>query len=453
MHPIRRIPLTAFVLCAVISAGCRNNAPDPSPSAAPTATTAQLALDLALPTSTPTLVTEPTDPPSPVPPTEPPPTATPAPAFESAYEGISLDMLASLNQWRVDQGLSPFKRNETLDEMALAQARYISSLGNLPDNFHEDRSGSGFFERAADLGWPHYSNPQQIAVGEVAYVGPNIGAAVDYWNNSKIHNATITNAGYREIGIGIVPHVYGHVFMVVVGSRPNVMVALVDPASGQLYVTSERYKWSAGGDWIHEATQLQLLDAATSTPDASAWTPFAPTVAARFDATFYVALADATHTVIVEVNPYRDVAWLPSNLASIGQPLPAAPTPVAGAALAVIYDAVSLSVQNISGGAVDFTQIVVGEGGSALPLTHWLAYFKADPLVLSYFPTGECLQAHAMGIAYPGAPSACSVVRGVVQVQTANVFWKDSFNVYWKGQIAATCAGGEGICEVRLPQP
>ncbi len=382
-------------------------------------------------------------------------TPTPVPTLEVPYDASRLDLLARLNQWRIDQGLWPFKPNPTLDQMALAQATYIASLPALPDNFHVDATGKGMFERAAALGWPSYSSPAQIAVGEVAYVGANAAAAINFWQHSPIHNKTVTNLGYREIGIGIVPHLFGHVYIAVVGSRPNVLTALVNPASQQLYLSSERYRWSAGGDWIHDATELQILDAQPGTLDPAAWSPWQATLVAPARQTFYVALSDGAASVVVEVNPFRDIAWLPSAMASGGQtalatPTPT-PTPLPDAALVLITDALSLSLRNISGQQADLSSLVIGEGETALPLTRWSTYFQDDPLLLSHFPPGQCLQVTAWGIAYPGAPAECKIVRGVINVAPKALFWRQPFAVFRDGQQIAACPGGEGRCEVALP--
>jgi hypothetical protein len=203
-------------------------------------------------------------------------------------------------------------------QMAEAQARYILSLASIPDggDIHLDRQGNGPRERAAALGWPSYSQPAQVSASEIAYVGANVNAAVSFWQGSQIHRETVVNPAYREVGVAVLPHPYGHIYIVSFGSRPNILPALIDPSSGMLYLSSERYRWSAGGTWIHEVTRIQVLPSPESTPDPNGWIPFRVMmpIPDGVGTEFAVAYSDGAVQLIVSVNRATSIAWLPANL-------------------------------------------------------------------------------------------------------------------------------------------
>jgi len=265
-------------------------------------------LDVATPPPTFTLPAE-------VPNPTQPPTPTAAPP---SYDPLILEVIARLNEWRIGQGLWPVAPNDTLMQIAEAQARYILSLASIPDGggIHLDAQGNGPRERAAALGWPSYSQPAQISVSEIAYIGANANAAISFWQGSPIHRDTVINPAYREIGVAVLPHPYGHIYMVTFGGRPNVLPALIDPVAGMLYLSSERYKWSAGGTWIHEVTQIQVLPSAESAPDPNGWIPFRVMmpIPEGVGTEFAVAYSDGSVQLIVSVNTATGIAWLPANL-------------------------------------------------------------------------------------------------------------------------------------------
>jgi hypothetical protein len=228
-------------------------------------------------------------------------------------------LLAALNEWRVSEGLAPLRPNPVLDQVANNQAAYVLSLLDFPlgEDLHKDQDGLDPRQRLNQkIGWPFYNTPAQTAADEIANVGRNERAAIEFWQNSAIHRATATNPGYREVGITAIPMEFGgYFYMAVLASRPDVLPALVDPSSGRLYLTSERYRWSAGGAWIHEVTQVQVLPSASSPIDPAAWQPWQASIPApQTQGPFAVAYSDGVVQVIIPVDPQGDIAWLPGNL-------------------------------------------------------------------------------------------------------------------------------------------
>lgn len=254
------------------------------------------------------------------------PTATPAAAETGAtageggivapYEGETLEVLAKLNAWRIDEGLWPFKPNATLDGLALQQAEYILSLPSLPDDFHAGEGGSTPKERALAVDWPFYNNEDQIAITEITRIGPDSDSAIDYWMNSQVHHDSVVDPSYREIGIATLERGNGLLFVAVLGARPDVLPALLEPESGDLYLSNEEYRWAVAGDNIKEVTQVQTLESTGSALDPNAWVDWGLTLPAPAgaDQPFYVAYTDGEREVTATVRPNADIAWLPGNL-------------------------------------------------------------------------------------------------------------------------------------------
>ncbi|GAB4447733.1 MAG: hypothetical protein Kow00120_17810 [Anaerolineae bacterium] len=242
--------------------------------------------------------------------------APPATIEVPAVDPVATQVVTLLNAWRVRENLWPLRLNDTLTKMAEEQARYLQALPVWPDDPHRDGQGRDAKRRARAFGWPYYDNEGQVAADEIAYVGVSPNKALDYWKNSATHRGTVINPAFREVGVATASHPLGRVYIVVVGSRPNVLPALVEPEAGLLYLSTERYDW-AGGDRIQEATRFQVLAAADG-PPASAWTPWQLSVAApQGTAPFFVLYSDGSHEVVTEVRPTVDVAWLPDVLSSL----------------------------------------------------------------------------------------------------------------------------------------
>jgi uncharacterized protein YkwD len=269
----------------------------------------------------PTVTLAPTSPPpTPAPPTETPvPAPTEVPTVEvPTYAPVVLALIAALNEWRISTGLWPLRPDKTLEQMAVAQAEYVRSLPEIPDGgeIHTGPGGENPRQRAVDYGWPCYGASDRVAVTEIAYVGAGKDAALLFWENSPIHRQSALSAAYREIGVAALPHPYGFLYIVVLGARPNVLPALIDPVGGLLYLSTERYEYASTGGGIQEVVQVQVIPSADGPVDDAAWMPWALTLPAPegLGGPFYVVYSDGINRVSTEVNPAVDVAWLPANL-------------------------------------------------------------------------------------------------------------------------------------------
>lgn len=260
--------------------------------------------------------------------------ATPAPVAEapasvaSSYSVLNdyslseVTMLAQLNDWRASVGLAPFRLSPVLSQMAEDQARYVLSFPSLPSDIHRDADGTYPMERALNkkYNWPFYAIAARMAVGENTYAGATEAVAVKWWQGSTTHKNTVENAGYREIGITSLPHTYGKIFVIVFGARPDILPALIDPTTQTMYLTTEQYKFSDGGNWLKQVQEYQILNSPLSQIDEGAWKPFAAKVPAPTQGKFTLALRGNGKVVMTEVDAGDSVAWFTSNLSLLSAP-------------------------------------------------------------------------------------------------------------------------------------
>jgi uncharacterized protein YkwD len=224
-----------------------------------------------------------------------------------------LEVLGLINAWRVGLDLWPLAPNSQLSTLAQAQADYLGSLDTWPENIHEDAQGGVSDDRARAAGWPAYDDTgEAVAVTEIIATGQSPQAAVEWWRGSEIHSWVVSQPYYREAGVGVIEREFSTTYVVVVGSRPNMLPAMYDPVRGELYLTDELF--SGGYDGIlWDAQRVQFLPGVGATPAASGWLPHA----VRFD------VAPPPGAVIYEgattrvTMPVDRIAWLPHVVAAV----------------------------------------------------------------------------------------------------------------------------------------
>jgi uncharacterized protein YkwD len=235
----------------------------------------------------------------------------------------ALAMLARLNEWRLEAGVAPLKPNDTLHAMALDQASYLASLTDIPNGnaMHIGRNGEGPRDRALypQFNWATYGGSP--AISEVAAVSDE-DWAVNFWKNDAIHRDTITSPLVREIGVAAVPHPWGHVYVVDLGSRPDVLPALVDPRTNVLYLTQDLWKYGPGNAPL---TKIFLFDSDGrplnngTSQDWAAQIPIPDNTGGKL----YVLYDDGSSKSLTEVDLTRDRVILPEFV-------PVLETPFAG---------------------------------------------------------------------------------------------------------------------------
>lgn len=378
----------------------------------------------------------------------------------------ALEALARLNEWRLQEGLLPFRMNRTLEDMALYQAEYIRTLRPMPSGnaIHVGRNKEGVRDRALyrDFLWDFYGTRDRVAVAEIAAVN-NIDKAMAFWRSSAPHRATVTNPGYREVGIAALPHAFGHIYIVVLGARPNVLPALVHPQTRELYLGRDDSAYATWPVWLTEPTQYRLFDK-DGRPMTTDWLNYAPVVSLPASAKerVYVMYRDGEREVMTEVDLERDIIVLPGYFPPpdplvIPLVLPtAAPTATPEPPrpeILLVYDRRSLAVVSQSRGYQDWSDIELVSEEITLSLDSVAEGMTG--VGLYYFPPGDCLMVWS-GTAEPVSPrkpSQCqNMRRGRGNLAASHRFWIDhAFSVERDGEIIATCIPDARTCEVDLP--
>lgn len=400
-------------------------------------------------------------------------------------DSSAADVVTEINAWRIAEGIWPLRQNATLQAMAVAQAEYILSLPDIPDGgaIHTGRQGEGPKERAQQFpyNWPVYGRTDRVAVDEIGYVGRDAKAAVGFWQSSSIHRTTALNPVYREIGVASLPHPYGHVFIAVLGGRPNVLPATVN--QDQVYLSNERFYAPGGDEWIFQATEIRLFDA-DGKPLSDGWIPWTSVmrVPPNVGGTLYIEYSDQKVQVISEVSlggsAAPELVVIPPTVTS-PEPVPvsepvetgvepepteAEPEPLvvvvptaaptiepAGDDVLVIYDAQSLTVFNNSSGPLDLSGLVLAQGSLVLPAARWESPWLNAPL--NAFPTQDCLRIWSWDESVePPTPPNCRYQRSVFYVDPEQRFWTmGQFEVRWQNTVLAVCNAQDGLCAVALP--
>jgi uncharacterized protein YkwD len=407
------------------------------------------------------------------------------PASAQPDASIGDELITALNAWRLEEAsLWPLKPNALLTTLAVQQAQYVLGLPEVPDDIHTGPGGSHPQDRARAAGWPVYGRPEQIAIGEIAQVGPDVDDAIAYWQSSDVHHRTVMNSAYREVGVAVLPHRYGHLFLVVFGARPNVLPAFADPAGRQLYLSDERFAGAArSAQWLFRASEVRLFDEdGRPLGDWMPWRPVLPLPDTQ-GARLFVAYRNATQETLAAVHLEGDFALLPATLAA--QPLPATAPPPTVAATApaqepgapvtatprppaastpgatpvpgnvtdvmLVYDGRSLTLVNVAGKPLDLTSLVIAGETQALALTRWQTPWLSGSLAT--FPSGDCLQVWAWteGSDLP-QPVLCRIRRGVINVAPEALFWAEgAFALRVGDAVLAACPAGSGTCAADLP--
>lgn len=378
----------------------------------------------------------------------------------------ALEVLGLLNEWRLEEGLLPFKMNPTLEAMALYQAQYVISLRVTPNGaaMHVGRNGEGILERALfdQFNWPYYGRPERITIGEIAAVN-SAEDALAFWHTSPPHRATVTNPGYREIGVAALPHPFGHLYVAVLGAEPDVLPALVHPETGELHLSNELSRYATWNTWIQEVTEVRLFDG-QGRPLQRDWIPWTETMELPDDVgdKVYVLYTDGNVEVMSEVDLVRDIIVLPGHYPPPDPALLIQLTPQATLAptatlepprpeVLILYDNRSLTVVNQSRLTLNLGYLELEGAGMTLPMTTWSDVGNAN---IYQFPAGDCVQAWAGGeFNAPRKPDECGVRRSArSNLRPNQLFWLEGdFTVLDDGQVVATCQLGARRCEVDLP--
>lgn len=142
-------------------------------------------------------------------------------------QGEAGDLLGRINALRGSLGLPGYSTNGSLAAAAQGQAQWMADTGMIS---HTRPDGSTPRMRASAAGY------STLEVSENIYGGSNadVNAAWNFWINSRIHYLGLTNARYKEVGIGIARSAWGASYVLVFGNPggPAYVAPAANAASG-----------------------------------------------------------------------------------------------------------------------------------------------------------------------------------------------------------------------------
>jgi hypothetical protein len=411
------------------------------------------------------------------------------------------ELARELNVWRLSLGLGPLVYNPTLERMAAVQADFLLSLPGIPNDIHAGARGENPRQRSQfeEFAWPTYGHPEIISVTEIAAIG-SISSAINFWMNSDIHNRSVTNPNFREVGIAARQYGSDIMFIVVLGSRPDVLPALLDRGEvNELLLTNERAEWT--GDWIGVATEYRFLDAEQQ--PLIDWTPWDDKIELADELleedTLFIEYRDAAdHRTQYEIayNPSWTSLPIPETIARpsatptaaavVAEPtaddedseegnsgiftentaVPTATitpspmptrtpfptftptvTPIPGLVIFFYNDNV-FTLYNAGGGFLDVSGISFRRDDIGFDASFWE---EVSPgLNLSALPASQCLVVEPEDGNEYIADRSCTEVRSLVQEPDPRYFWLGDFEVIRDGEVIATCDGDADRCELTL---
>jgi hypothetical protein len=405
-------------------------------------------------------------------------------------EALIPEVAAGLNVWRLELGLGPLVYNPTLEAMAASQADYLISLPDIPlAEIHIDAQGDNARARSQrdPFNWPTYGHPELFNVTEIAAIG-SVRSAFAFWTTSSVHTRSATNPTYREIGIAArsMNNLNGDVlFIVVMGGQPDVLTALPDPETGELYLTTEAAEWT--GDWMGAPIQYRFLDEEKQPEsDWMEWELIVP-LPTDLGELFYVQYEDADGNQTeaeVRIPPVwsqfeieqqasatestrapgggglvfvtNTPVGTPANVSTASSPTavasptvaPTATPAPAEASVLLLYTSRLFTLVPLAN--VDIRDLSFRSGSLNFSVDTWASV--ASDINLGALPAANCLQIWQRDAGDFAAPTECSYVRSVVFLAADRLFWAGgSFEVLNDDEVITTCQSSAQRCEVMLP--
>ncbi len=147
------------------------------------------------------------------------------------------------------------------------------------------------------------------------------------------------------------------------------------------------------------------------------------------------------------------------SFSASAQPLPAPtvaalpPTSAAPASgptdVRLLYDTRGVTLLNVSGRALNLAPLLFQSTTGTMPAGEWDNGYLSAPL--SAFPAGDCLQVWNFAGTPLTPPAECRTRHAWLEMGTPYQFWHTDFQVFYGGQLLATCPLGAGICDLQLP--
>jgi len=408
------------------------------------------------------------------------------------------ELARQLNVWRTALGLGPLVYNPILERMALAQADFLLRLPSLPSDLHAGAGGENPRARSQlpEFSWPTYGHPELMSVTEIAAIG-SIETAIDFWQHSDIHNRSVINPTYREIGIAAYPYGSDTMFIVVLGGRPDVLPVLLDLENDELYLTTEKVEWQ--GEWIGDVTEYRFLkEDEQPLTDWLEWERIIEMPEDLVDEMFFIEYSDsdenradyelafqpiwssvalpegmpvitATPTLAVgEVLPTgTPEPTISSSAFSTNTPVPTAtiiPSPIPTLTPFPTFTPTPTPLpKHIILTYTDELFVLYNAGAEAIDLSEsrfqredisFVGHFweeVSEGLNISALPSMQCLTIQAETDVIFEAPEQCVAVRSIVLEPDPRYFWLGDFEVLLYDEVVAVCDGDAETCEIILP--
>ena len=416
---------------------------------------------------------------------------------QSSLDSEITELARQLNVWRTTLGLGPLVYNPILERMALSQADYLLRLPTLPTDLHAGAGGEHPRERSQlpEFSWSTYGHPELMSVTEIAAIG-SIATAIDFWQHSDIHNRSVINPTYREIGIAAYPYGSDTLFIVVLGGRPDVLPVLLDLESNELYLTTEKVEWQ--GEWIGDAIAYRFLtDDQQPITDWTEWERIIDMPEELTEEIFFIQYHDSedtrveyelvfqskwsnvtlpegmpvitvtptlmpgesiptstpettTSSVFATNTPIPTPTIIPSPIPTL-TPFPTftpTPTPLPKNIILLYTDEMFI-LYNGGSDFIDLSESRFQRDDIAFVGRFWEEV--SEGLNISALPPNQCLMIQAETDVIFDAPEQCLAVRSIVLEPDPRYFWLDDFEMSIDDKVVASCEGDAESCQIILP--
>ncbi len=135
----------------------------------------------------------------------------------------------------------------------------------------------------------------------------------------------------------------------------------------------------------------------------------------------------------------------PTSTTAAPSPAPILPTAVPNVLL--LYDDVSFTLANQSGGKLSLEGVTFHSDRGDWDARRW------GPSVYNSLPAGKCLRLKNAGVGNRQPPAPCTnSIYGLIEVGATAQFWAgvDSFQVLYNGQVIATCMVSSRSCPIAI---
>jgi hypothetical protein len=332
----------------------------------------------------------------------------------NALDDIEADLIERVNEAREAKGVPILYLNVQLMDAAKAHSQDMASVNQLT---HIGTNGSQFWERAELEGYTMTNGAENVLLR----FDLDTEEAFEQWRDSPPHFTNIMNPQYQEVGVGYAQATNGtYYFTMVFGTRVGFATPTPSPTPA-ITLTSVTSQTNPN-IILPSATPLVANNAATALPSVTP-DPLIATIIAPFP-------TNTLSPIIPTITPNP-----------FATPTLVLPTPQNPPSIRLFVSAERITVQNISGQALDLSSVVFESDSGRLEATRWDNGFLSKPL--TSFPNGDCLDVWGLNVNQPYPKNdSCWLRHGWIAVNDQASFWVNTnrFSVSYAGSIVGYCA-------------